>query len=169
MANFSGAQMSVSPTAPTRPQPVLHGRLRLWSVKQIHSRVYALLFFSVYQGLVVFTSPTLIFSILVLLFFLHPPKTPKRSINTTLVPCTQRTQLARADCKFHRRRGCLCRNGSYWITARLPRPFVFVEGKTKSVPCVHYRSSFRVQGPCRFYKSNFNFHGHRVVVFSASP
>ena len=101
--------------------------------------------------------------------FFASPKTPKRSINTTLVPCTQRTQLADADSKFHCQRGCLCRNGTYSITARLPRLSVFVVGKTKSVPCVRYRSSFRVQRPCCFHKSNFNFLDHRVVVFSASP
>ena len=53
-------------------------------------------------------------------------------------------------------------------TLRLPWLSVFVVGKTKSVPCVHYRSSFRVQRPCRFYKSNFNFHGYRVVALPAS-
>ena len=107
--------MPVSPTAPTRPQPVLHGRLRLWSVKQIHSRVYALLFFSVYQGLVVFKSQTLIFSIIMLLLYLHPPKTPKHSINTTLVPCTQRTQLVVADGKFHRGADVCVANGFFSI------------------------------------------------------
>ena len=142
--------MPVSPTAPTRPQPVLHGRLRLWSVKQIHSRVYALLFFSVYQGLVVFTSPTLIFSIIVLMLYLHPPKTPKHSINTTLVPCTQRTQLVVADGKFHRGADVCVTNGFFSTTACLARTSALVVGKTNPVPCVCSRSSFRVQRPCRF-------------------
>ena len=102
IANFTAGADDCVATVRFRSQPVFHGRLRLWKGKQIQSRVYALAVLFVYKGLVVFTSPTLIFSIIVLLLYLHPPKTSKRSINTTLVSCTQRTQLAGADGKFLR-------------------------------------------------------------------